>query len=124
MTEKKPAGVQDWNIDAAVAMRLLGDLRRREDITLTPEEDAALGAGRLALLQMLPGQRDRVTSEMVDNALLGCPKHVREAMAIHSTPDRVTKWMLDRAMATLNFKFNKYRRPLPRPRAPRSTTHG
>lgn len=120
MTEKKPTGVQDWNIEAAVAMRLLGDLRKREDITLTPEQDAALGAGRMALLQMLPGDRDRVMPEMVQNALAGCPKHVQEAMATHSTPDRVTKWMLDRAMATLNAKFNKYRRPLPLPR-PRST---
>ena len=106
MTGKPPA---DWNMPVAAAMRVLSLLQKRDDLVLTDEERAAIGAGRMALVQFLPGERTRVTEPMVANALRVSTDPVRQAMG--DEPEKRMAWMLECGMATYVDHFNRYRSP-------------
>lgn len=100
---------QDWNMPVAEAMRLLSLLQKRDDLPLTDTERAALGAGRMALVQFLPGQRTRVNDTMVSNALRVSTDPVRQALG--DDAEKRMAWILECGMASYVHHFNRYRSP-------------
>lgn len=106
MTGKPP---QDWNMPVAEAMRILSELQRRPGLELSDKDRAALGAGRMALVQFLPGERKRVSEPMLANALRVCPQLVLESLA--AAPRGRMAWMLECAMNSYVHHFNRYRSP-------------
>lgn len=109
-TEKKPR--QDWNIEVGEAMSLLSQIRNRTDIELSDDERAALGAGRMALIQFLPGTRDRVSSDQLANSMIAVPSHMREALlAANDDPEARVRYILERAFSTFTHHFNRHRSP-------------
>lgn len=101
--------VQDWSMPVAAAMRVLSQLQKRDDLVLTDEERAAIGAGRMALVQFLPGERTRVSEAMISNALRVSTEPVRQALGAEA--EKRMAWILECGLSSYVHHFNRYRSP-------------
>ena len=111
--------IHDWDMPVSQARFLLSELLRRDGLNLTDLERAAIGAGRMALFQFMPGlsSSTRVTEPMVANAKRVCPDAVVAAMG--NEPETRIAFMLECGMTTYVTHFNRYRSPpLPSRRRP------